>query len=50
MISKTYDEGPQERPETTLRIDTSNNIVCFMSNFSFKGDTPYRLITSGGID
>ena len=28
----------------------SINILCFMSNFSFKGDTLYRLIQSGGID
>src|SRR6218665_3014083 len=28
----------------------SINILCFMSNFSFKGDTLYRMIPSGGID
>jgi len=28
----------------------SINILCFMYNFSFKGDTLYRLIPSGGID
>ena len=28
----------------------SSNILCFMSSFSFKGDTLYRLILSGGID
>src|SRR6218665_3440143 len=28
----------------------SINILCFMSNFSFKGDTLYRLIPSMGID
>src|SRR6218665_107904 len=27
----------------------SINILCFMSNLSFKGDTLYRLIPSGGI-
>jgi len=27
----------------------SLNILCFMSNYSFKGDTLYRLIPSGGI-
>jgi len=26
----------------------SINILCFMYNFSFKGDTLYRLISSGG--
>ena len=36
-----------------LYIDTamfSINILCFMFNFSFKGDTLYRLIPSDGID
>src|SRR6218665_3043955 len=28
----------------------SINVLCFMSNFSFKGDTLYWLIPSGGID
>src|SRR6218665_2579194 len=28
----------------------SINILCFMSKFSFKGDTLYRLIPSGWID
>ena len=28
----------------------SLNILCFMSNFSFKGDPVYRLILSRGID
>src|SRR6218665_1052843 len=28
----------------------SSNILCFMSNFSFKGDTLYRSIPSGWID
>ena len=28
----------------------SINILCFISNFSFKGDTLYWLIPSGGID
>src|SRR6218665_1425146 len=46
-----FGEGPQECPETTLTLQMfSINILCFMSSFSFNGDTLYRLIPSGGID
>jgi len=45
-MSKIYGDGPQERTETTLTL-FGINILCFMSNFNFKGDTLYRLIPSG---